>query len=134
MGRAGSFSHSGAVLGRRLRDQAAVACFLAAGQASADIDPALTRLAAGGDDATSVFFSPAAIARLDESELIPQTAFVCQDSKFRVDSSTVDGGNADNDNKILLVPGAYYVRPLGERFRLGVSVNVPSGIGHDYGK
>lgn len=81
-----------------------------------------------------MFFSPAAITRLEESEFVLQTAVVYQDSKFRVDLSTVEGGNADNDNKILLVPGAYYVRLLGERLRLRASVNVPSGIGHDYGK
>jgi long-chain fatty acid transport protein len=100
----------------------------------ADIDPALSGLAAGGEDATSVFFSPAAITRLDKSELVLQTAFVYQESKFRVDEATIDGGSSDNDDKILLVPGVYYVRPLGERLRLGVSVNVPSGIGHEYGK
>jgi long-chain fatty acid transport protein len=102
--------------------------------ATADIDAALTGLTAGGSDATSVFFSPAAITRLDKPELVLQTAFIYQDAKFRVDSATQDGGNADNDNKLLLVPGAYYVRPLGERLRLGLSVSVPSGIGHDYGK
>jgi len=101
---------------------------------SAEIDPALTGLSAGGGDATSVFFSPAAMTRLDQPELVLQTAFVYQESKFTVDAATLDGGDADNDTRLLLVPGAYYVRPLGERLRLGLSVNVPSGIGNDYGK
>ena len=118
----------------RVRALFAIVLLCASNQAAAEIDPALTGLAAGGGDATSVFFSPAAITRLEESEFVLQTAFVYQDSRFRVDSSSVDGGSADNDDKILLVPGAYYVRPLGERLRLGVSVNVPSGIGNDYGK
>jgi long-chain fatty acid transport protein len=100
----------------------------------AEVDPALTGLSAGGGDATSVFFSPAAITRLDQAELVLQTGFVYQESKFTVDTATLDGGNADNDTRLLLVPGAYYVRPLGERLRLGLSVNVPSGIGNDYGK
>jgi long-chain fatty acid transport protein len=112
----------------------ATTLLLASLSCMADLDPALTGLSAGGGDATSVFFSPAAITRLEESELVLQTAFVYQDSKFRVDESTVDGGNADSDDKILVVPGAYYVRPLGERLRLGLSVNVPSGFGNDYGK
>jgi long-chain fatty acid transport protein len=112
----------------------ATTLLLASLSCMADLDPALTGLSAGGGDATSVFFSPAAITRLEESELVLQTALVYQDSKFRVDESTVDGGNADSDDKILVVPGAYYVRPLGERLRLGLSVNVPSGFGNDYGK
>ena len=36
----------------------------------AEVDPALTGLSAGGGDATSVFFSPAAITRLDQAELL----------------------------------------------------------------
>jgi long-chain fatty acid transport protein len=111
-----------------------VLVLLAPALSRADIDPALTGLSAGGEDATSVFFSPAAITRLDKAEVVLQTAFVYQDSKFRVDEATIDGGSADKDDKILLVPGAYYVRPLGERLRLGISVNVPSGFGNDYGK
>jgi len=99
----------------------------------ADVGPALTGLAAGGDDATSVFFSPAAITRLDKPEWVIQTAVVYEDSKFEVDQASMSGGSADNDDGVLFVPGVYYVRPLGERWRLGVSVNVPSGIGHDYG-
>ncbi len=106
----------------------------APGLSAADIGPALTGLTARGDDATSVFFSPAAITRLEKTEVVLQTAFVYQDAKFRVDSATVDGGNADNDDNVFLIPGAYYVRPFGERLRLGLSLSVPSGIGQDYGK
>ena len=98
----------------------------------ADIGPALTGLAAGGNDATTVFFSPAAMTRLDH-EVVVQTAVVYQDAKFSVDSASLDGGSADSDESVFLIPGGYYVRPLGERWRLGLSLSVPSGIGHDYG-
>ncbi len=118
----------------RLTTLLAIVGLATPGLSQADIDAALTGLAAGADDATSVFFSPAAITRLETSELVLQTAFVYQESKFRVDSATIDGGNSDNEDKLLLVPGVYYVRPLSGRLTLGVSVNVPSGIGHDYGK
>ena len=100
----------------------------------ADIGPALTGLAAGGRDATSVFWSPAAITRLEHSELVIQSGLVYQDAKFKVDSATFDGGSADNDNGLLLVPGLHYVHKLSDNFRLGLSLSVPSGIGNDYGK
>jgi len=111
----------------------AVSAVLVPGLGVADVGPALTGLAAGGNDATSVFFSPAAITRLDKPEWVIQTAVVFEDSRFEVDQASESGGSADNDASVFLVPGVYYVRPLGERWRLGVSVNVPSGIGHDYG-
>ena len=100
----------------------------------ADIGPALTGLAAGGRDATSVFWSPAAITRLEHSELVIQSGLVYQGKKFKVDSATFDGGSADSDNGFLLVPGLHYVHKLSDNFRLGLSLNVPSGIGNDYGK
>jgi long-chain fatty acid transport protein len=102
--------------------------------ALAEIGPALTGLTGRANDASSVFFSPAGIARLDRPQLLLQTAIGYKQAKFDVDSATYPGGDADSDDQILIIPGAYYVRPLGERWSLGLSVNVPSGIGNDYGK
>jgi long-chain fatty acid transport protein len=31
------------------------------------------------------------------------------------------------------VPSFFYSEPVGERYRLGLAVNVPTGIGTDYG-
>lgn len=104
------------------------------GAASAEIGPATTGLTASGHDASAVFFSPAAITRLDRPDLVIQSAVVYQESRFEVDASNVDGGDADNDERTLLVPGVFYVHPYGERWRLGLSLSVPSGIGNDYGK
>ena len=70
----------------------------APGLSAADIGPALTGLTARGDDATSVFFSPAAITRLEKTEVvIQQRSGLPGCESFGVDSATVDGGNADND-------------------------------------
>jgi len=102
--------------------------------ASGDIGPALSGLTGAANDATSVFFSPAGITRLDRPELVVQTAFVYTNSKFDVDNATIGGGNGDNDQKLSVIPGLFYVHPYNERLSLGVSVNVPSGIGYDYGK
>ncbi len=102
--------------------------------ARAEIGPAFTGLAGRANDATSVFFSPAGITRLDKPQLAVQAIVSFSEAKFDVDAASIDGGDADNDEKILIIPGAYYVHPLGERWRMGLSLNVPSGIGHDYGK
>ena len=99
-----------------------------------EIGPALTGLTGRANDATSVFFSPAGITRLDRPELVAQATFLYQESKFDVQQASVAGGDSDKDSRLFTIPAAYYVHPLGERWRLGLSVNVPSGIGHDYGK
>jgi long-chain fatty acid transport protein len=99
-----------------------------------EIGPALTGLTGRANDATSVFFSPAGITRLERPELVAQATFMYQESKFDVQQASVAGGDSDRDSRLFTIPAAYYVHPLGERWRLGLSVNVPSGIGHDYGK
>jgi len=99
-----------------------------------EIGPALTGLTGRANDATSVFFSPAGITRLDRPEVAVQATFMYQESKFDVQQASVAGGDSDKDSRVFTIPAAYYVHPLGERWRLGLSLNVPSGIGHDYGK
>ena len=98
-----------------------------------EIGPALTGLSGNANDATAAFASPAGITRLDKPQVVLQTAFVYEDSKFEVDDATFSGGDGDDDTSLLVVPGFFYVRPLSERWRVGLSVNVPSGIGYDYG-
>lgn len=101
--------------------------------ATGEIGPALSGLTGSANDATSVFSSPAGITRLDRPEIVVQTALVYESSKFEVDKATFGGGDGDNDQQIAAIPGIFYVHPLGERWRLGLSVNVPSGIGYDFG-
>ncbi len=98
-----------------------------------EIGPALTGLSGNANDATSAFTSPAGITRLDKPQIVLQTSLVYQNSKFDVDEASFDGGDGDNDSSIFVIPGIFYVRPLSERWHFGLSVNVPSGIGYDYG-
>ncbi len=102
--------------------------------ATAEIGPAFTGLSGTANDASAAFFSPAGITRLDEPEMAVQTLVAFAQSEFKVNESTTDGGSADKDDRILVVPGLFYAHPLGDRWHLGASLNVPSGIGNDYGK
>jgi len=110
-----------------------LACCLAS-VAQADVGPAMSGITARANDASTVFWSPAGITRIDQPELVVQATLVAMDSKFNVDESNRSGGNADSDFSLLPVPGLYYAQPLDERWTAGVSVTVPSGFGNDYGK
>jgi len=102
--------------------------------AQADIGPALSGLAARASNASTVFWSPAGITRLDEPELLGQVTLAGSATKFEVDESNVDGGSADNDPRFLVIPAFYYAHPLNDRWSVGASLNVPSGFGNAYGK
>lgn len=107
---------------------------LAGVTAQADIGPGLSGLTAEASNASSVYWSPAGITRLDRPELMVQAALAGTESKFKVDESNIDGGDADNDRQLLVVPAFYYAHPLNDRWHVGASLTVPSGIGNEYGK
>jgi long-chain fatty acid transport protein len=100
----------------------------------AELGPAFTGMTGRADDASAAFFSPAGITRLERPEVGIQTMFVYAESRFDVDEATFEGGDGDNDDRVLIIPAAYYVHPLSDRWSLGFALNVPSGIGHEYGK
>ena len=95
--------------------------------------PALTGITASANDATSVFWSPAGIARLERPELLVQSTLVYKNAKFDVDQATLAGGSADRDEEGLVIPAFYYAHPLNDRWSVGTSLTVPSGIGNNYG-
>ena len=102
--------------------------------AQADVGPALSGITARANDASTVFWSPAGITRIDRPELLVDTALVAMESQFNVDETNRTGGDADYDSSFLLVPGLYYAHPLNERWTAGVSVTAPAGFGNEYGK
>jgi long-chain fatty acid transport protein len=112
----------------------AAATLLTAAPAFSEVGPAFTGMTGRADDASAAFFSPAGITRLERPEVGIQTIFVDAESRFDVDEATFEGGDADNDDRVLVIPAVFYVHPLSERWSLGFALNVPSGIGHEYGK
>ncbi|MGD1983011.1 MAG: outer membrane protein transport protein [Chromatiaceae bacterium] len=56
-----------------------------------------------------------------------------KNAKFDVDRATFPGGSADRDEQRLIIPAFYYAHPLNERWSVGTSITVPSGIGNNYG-
>ena len=107
---------------------------LSAFAAQADMGPALSGLTAQASNSTTVFWSPAGITRLEETELLVQATLAVTEAKFEVDESNRSGGSADNDTSFLVVPAFYYAHPINDRWTVGTSLTVPSGIGHEYGK
>jgi long-chain fatty acid transport protein len=107
---------------------------LSAFAAQADLGPALSGLTAQADNATTVFWSPAGITRLDQQELLVGATLAVTESKFEVDESNRSGGSADNDTSLLAIPSFYYAHPINDKWSAGAALTVPSGFGNQYGK
>ncbi|MEE9303226.1 MAG: outer membrane protein transport protein [Thiotrichaceae bacterium] len=101
--------------------------------------------AAVGEDASTVWFNPAAMSRLGDRPSVSQSAHVIiPTASFSDRGSSVNPaltqGNTDaavaalagqpNDSadKVALVPNLYYVRPINEKMHFGIGVNAPFGL------
>jgi long-chain fatty acid transport protein len=85
------------------------------------------------DDATSIFFNPAGMGRLEQAQAVALTSGIEITSEFRNSGSAAAfgqalgdaGGDAGDWN---VVPGAYLAVPWGDRFTVGLGVNAPFGL------
>jgi long-chain fatty acid transport protein len=85
------------------------------------------------DDATSLFFNPAGMGRLEQAQAIALTSGIEITSQFKNSGSTAAfgqplGGSGGDAGEWNIVPGAYLAVPLGDRFSVGLGVNAPFGL------
>lgn len=98
--------------------------------------------AAQAEDATTIFFNPAGLARLDRTRsqaelglhlIVPQADFKDEDSTNAI-GGTPSGKRNDEGGKSGAVPNLYYALPLDDRLTVGVGVMVPFGLSTEYSK
>lgn len=107
-------------------------------QSASRLSTAFAGSAVAADDATSMFFNPAGIGRLEQAQVIALTSGIEITSEFRDSGGSTaafgqplggSGGDAGDWN---VVPGAYLAVPLGERFSVGLGINAPFGLKLEY--
>ncbi len=98
--------------------------------------------AASAEDATTVFFNPAGLTRLEGRQLIGGAHVVAPSAKFSNEGSThvlqgqtgipLLGGNGGDGGVTKVIPNAYFSMKLSDRFSLGLGVNAPFGLATNY--
>lgn len=92
------------------------------------------------DDASTVWFNPAGMARLKGEQISIAGHIISPSAKFSDDGSNTGAnggsqplsGNADDGGKTALVPNFYYVTQLEGNAWFGIGVTVPFGLSTDY--
>ena len=107
-------------------------CALSFAPAMAENGPAHTGMSASADSAATVYFNPAGLTQLDESETEVQVLLVGSQSNFNVSATNVSGNLTTDSDSFLAIPSFYYARPLGERWSTGASISITGGIGDSY--
>jgi long-chain fatty acid transport protein len=106
-------------------------------QSASRLGTAFSGTAAAADDASTIFYNPAGMAKLTGNELMVTASGVLIGSEFKNGNSQTalgqplgnDGGDAGDWNA---VPAAYFAMPLNEQFAVGLGVNAPFGLKLEY--
>src|ERR1044071_1449193 len=101
-------------------------------QSGSRLGTAFAGTAAAADDATTVFFNPAGLTALRQSEAVISASGIDIGSEFRNDSSLPAfaqplGGNGGDAGSWNLVPAAYFAMPAGDFLRLGIGLKAALG-------
>jgi long-chain fatty acid transport protein len=90
--------------------------------------------AAEASDASTSYFNPAGMTQLDRPEILSGAQILILSNQFKPNGNNERAGSTGNDaGAIFPGGGLYYVQPITERLRAGLSMNAPMGLGSDYG-
>lgn len=97
---------------------------------------------AGADDATTIFYNPAGMTRLDGQQVAAGVHVIIPAAKFNNEGSThvlqpvtrvpLLGGNGGDGGVSKGIPNLYHSVKLSPRLALGLGVNAPFGLATDY--
>jgi long-chain fatty acid transport protein len=106
-------------------------------QSASRLGTAFAGTAAAADDATTIFYNPAGMSKLADTQFMVVASGIRIRSEFHNENSQPalgqplggEGGDAGDWNA---VPAAYLAVPLNDRFALGFGVNAPFGLRLEY--
>ncbi|MFO1401525.1 MAG: outer membrane protein transport protein [Steroidobacteraceae bacterium] len=106
-------------------------------QNASGLGRAFAGTAAIADDASTVFFNPAGLARLEGVQVMAVASGININTRFH-DSASVAalgqplGGSGGNAGGLSIVPALYLSVPFADSFTFGLGVNAPFGLKTDY--
>jgi len=82
-------------------------------------------------DASTVYFNPAGMSKIDRLSLTAGVNLVATDANFTSEGSSYSGPN-DGTDELGVIPNLYAVVPLSDAFAVGFGVNAPYGLSSSY--
>jgi long-chain fatty acid transport protein len=89
--------------------------------------------AAAATDASTIYFNPAGMTRLPDSQLVLAGSLIKPQAEFTgTVSPAIGGGNGGDAGDLSFVPNAYFAYRVTPDVRLGVGLNAPFGLKTEY--
>lgn len=108
-------------------------------QSGSGMGNAFAGAAATAEDASTIFFNPAGLTKLEGSQVAVAGHVILVSAKFNNNGSSTApagiatlGGNGGDAGGTAFVPNAYFSMPLGDRMAFGIGVNAPFGLVTEY--
>lgn len=109
-------------------------------QSPAQLGKAFAGTASDITDASTVYFNPAGMSRLEGRQLtlggnavFTEADFINDGSSYTVGGNTVPVDGSGTTEETGFIPNAYWVMPLSEQFTLGLGAGGPFGLSSDFG-
>jgi len=101
-------------------------------QSVSSMGSAYSGVSVQAEDATTIFFNPAGMAKLDGRSVSAGMHLIMPKVKFNSAATNGLGGNGGNAGKLAMVPDFYFVTRVSERVKFGFAINSPFGLGVEY--
>jgi long-chain fatty acid transport protein len=122
---------------------ASAAFFALAEQSGSGMGTAFAGGAAIAEDASTVWYNPAGMTRLDRPQLVFGGSYIDLNIKTNVISasnvlnggpggSAIGGGAGKSPGESAFVPNFYYTHPITKEFSVGAGINAPFGLATEY--
>ena len=122
---------------------ASAAGFALIEQNASGMGNAFAGAAAVAEDASTIFFNPAGMSYLPDSQLVVAAHAIRPSAKFDNDGShrsaltgglATPGSNGGDAGDLAFIPNFYFARSVTDNIRLGIGVNAPFGLKTEYSK
>lgn len=91
------------------------------------------------EDPSTVYFNPAGMMYLDGTQVTLGMHIVDSNARFKDKGSTnlayagvPQGSNGGNAGDVFFIPNFYYVQDFAEKYKFGLGINAPFGLGTEY--
>lgn len=108
---------------------AAASGFALIEQSASGLGNAFAGGAASAEDASTVFFNPAGMSRLEGKQIVLAAHSITPSAKFTSSGGVASGGDAGSN---AIVPNAYFTMELKPGLKAGLGLNAPFGLQTEY--
>ncbi len=117
---------------------AAASGFALIEQSASGLGNAYAGGAASAEDASTIFFNPAGMSRLNGKQIVVAVNAIKPSAKFSNNGTSAGallqtaGGNGGDAGSLALVPNAYFAMEVNSALRVGLGINAPFGLQTEY--